>query len=115
AAAVDVRVGGAADSPVVALRPIQQIVTALVAGPGPVGDLVALEPGGGEGGLGRQVLGRLVVVVGVPAAVGGQWRARLHGEGVGAEVGRLEGEGAFERRRPVERRLAGGAVDQVEV
>src|SRR5207248_1373404 len=40
-----VGMGGAADAPVVALLPIEQVVPALPPRPGPVGDLVGLEAG----------------------------------------------------------------------
>ena len=45
AATVAVAVGGAADAEVLALRPVEEVVAALVAGPGPVRDLVPGEPG----------------------------------------------------------------------
>ena len=63
---------------------------ALVAGPGPVGDLVARQAGAGEQLVGQQVLVGLVVVVGMAGRVERQRRAGLDGEGVGAHVRRLE-------------------------
>ena len=45
-AAPVVAVGGAPEPPIVALVPVEEVVTALVPGPGPVGDLVPLEAGG---------------------------------------------------------------------
>src|SRR5690606_37777207 len=66
-----VGVGGAAEPQVVALLPVEEVVAALVAGPGPVRDLVAGQAGGGEQLAGEQVLVGLVVVVGVAGGVGG--------------------------------------------
>src|SRR5207248_3904802 len=103
-----VAVGGAADAEVLPLGPVEEVVTALAPRSGPVGDLVPGAAGGAEGGVGRPVPGRLVVVVGGGDLTGGdppgQRRAGLDGEGVGADVGRIEGQGGVERGLPVGRR-----------
>ena len=91
-------------------------MAALVAGPGPVRDLVVRQPGAAEqrrrpartcrpgrrrrgGGPGRSASG-------VPG---------LDRQAVGAHVRRLERERVVERAAPVVQRLADAAVDEVEV
>ena len=72
--AVPVGVGGTPEAEVVALGPVQQVVPALVAGAGPVGDLVVGEPGRPEAFVDQLVLVGLVVVVG--------WRSGVAASGV---------------------------------
>ena len=90
---------------------------ALVAGPGPVGDLLPAIAGGGEDRVGPLVAPGLRVLVGMARRVRGQWRAGLDGEAVGAEVRRRvrEREHLFERGGPVGVALRGGAEDEIEV
>ena len=90
---------------------------ALVAGPGPVGDLLPAVPGGAEDGVGPLVAPGLHVVVGVAPGVGGQRRARLDGQGVGAHVRRreVEAEDVVEGAGPVVVALGRRAEDEVEV
>ena len=85
-----VRVGRAAVAEVLALAPVQLVVPALVAGTGPVRDLVVAQPGRGEQLVGELVLRRLPVVVGMPGRVVGEGCAGLHGEAVRAHVRRVE-------------------------
>ena len=113
-AAVRVRMGGATDAPVVALLPVQLVVAALVAGPGPVGDLVVGQPRRGQRVVHDRVLVSLVVVVRMAGRVGGERGPRLHGEGVGADVGRLQGQRGGDGVRPRRHTLPGAAVDEVD-
>ena len=117
ATAGQVRVGRAADPAVVALGPVEEVVAALVAGPGPIRDLVPRQPGRAEDSVGGQVLAGLVVVVGMASRIGGERRAGLDGEGVRADVRRwrVQREDGVERAPPVVGRLAGGAEDEVDV
>ncbi len=112
-------VSGAADPEVLALGPVEEVVAAFPAGAGPVGDLVPGAAGGLQHGVGGQIPVGLIVVVGGGDVAGsdppGQGRAGFHGEGVGADVGRVEGQGGGEGGPPVSRRLAGRAVDEVHV
>ena len=109
------RVGGAPDAEVVVLAPIQQVVTALVTGPSPVRDLVVGQPGGAQPVIDQLVVVGLHVVVRVSGGVVGQGRARLDRQPVRRHVGRVELQDAVDRDLPVGLRLAGGAVDHVEI
>ena len=110
-----VRVGGAADAPVLTLRPVQEVVSAACAGRSPVRDLVPFEAGIRQHCLSEQVLVRLVVVGGMARWLRGQRRPRLDRQGVGADVSRsrLEAEHRVQRspasppRSPRRRRRSG--------
>ena len=112
-------VGGTADRGVVTLLPVQEVVAALVAGAGPVRDLVPGKTGRLEAVVGDLVLQRLVVVVGGDALPRrhrlAERRARFDGQRVRADVGRAQRERGIERGLPVGDPLAGGPVDEVEV
>ena len=114
-----VAVGGAADGGVVTALPVEEVVAALVAGAGPVRDLVPGEAGGGQAVVGHLVLRGLVVVVGRFPPAGRDRPAergtRLDGQGVRAHVPRLQRQGGVEGRLPVGDALARRAVDEVEV
>ena len=64
-----VRVGGRADAEIVALLPVEVVVPALVAGAGPVGDLLPAVAGGLEHGVGPLVAPGQRVLVGVAPRV----------------------------------------------
>ena len=85
-ATVGVPVRRAADRQVLALRPVALVVAAGAPAAGPVRDLVPLEAGGTEHGVGEHVLLGLVVVVGRRARARGdvpaERRAGLDGERV---------------------------------
>ncbi len=107
--------GRAADGQVLAAGPVEVVVAALVAGLGPVRDLVPLVARGPEPVGGELVLVGLGVVVGMAGGVGGERGAGLHRQGVGAHVVRIEGDGRVEGGRPLVEGLAGGAVHEVDV
>src|SRR5262249_42736807 len=98
-------VRGRADRDVVGLVPVDEVVPALVTGPGPVRDLVPVEPGAPEHVVGDLVLLRLVVVVGRAARTHGdvlpERRPRLDGQRVGTDVLGPEGERGIEGAAPV--------------
>ena len=112
-----VGVGGGADAAVVPLVPVELVVPAAVAGAGPVRHLVPAGTGGREHLVGQ----RVPVRPGRPrrdgGRIGGQRRARLHGEGVGAHVARrrFEGEHGLQAVAEVVVGLAGPAEDEVDV
>ena len=109
--AVAVRVRRRADAHVVALLPVEVVVAALVAGPGPVGDLLPGVAGGGEDRLGVLVAPGLRVVVGMAGRVAGERRAGLDRQPVGADVRRRvrRGRGRARAWRPSRRRSRAAA------
>ena len=109
------RVRRTAESPVVVLAPVQEVVLRLVPRPRPVRHLVVRQSGGAEQLVGDLVLVGLIVVIGVPIGLGGERRSGLHGEPVRRDMGRVERDHLVDGRRPVVDALAGRAVDHVEV
>ena len=89
--AVAVRVGGAADALVLAHRPVEEVVPALVAGAGPVGDLVPAEPGRAEPSSATRYLSAWSSSSGWRAGSSASGVPGLDGEGVGRHVRRVEG------------------------
>ena len=85
-----VRVGGTADPEVVALVPVEEVVAALVAGSAQLEISYHASPPRREQRVGELVLVGLVVVVGMARRIGGQRRAGLDGQRVGADVRRIE-------------------------
>ena len=119
AAVAQVGVGAGAGPPPVAVAPVDLVVAALAAGPGPVGDLVPVEAGLLEAG------GDDLVAVGVDVLVGcGQFAAAdlaghggavLDDERVGGDVVDVRGEDGVEGAADVVVSLGGRAVDHVQV
>ena len=107
--------GGTAHRQVLAARPVEVVVSALVTRLGPVGDLVPLVARRPQAVGGQLVLVGLGVVVGVAGRIGGERRAGLDGQGIGADVLRLEGDRGVERLGPLLQRLPCSPVDEIDV
>ena len=117
--AVQERMRAGAESQVLAVLPVDEVVLAAVARPRPVRDLVVLVAGA------REAILRPLVVFGLHVGVGrrhaaafdiaGERRAVLDGERIQREVLRTERERRFEIALPRRERLLGQPVDEVEV
>ena len=110
-----VRVRGAAETSIVVLIPVEEVVARLVAGARPVRHLVVRQASSSQQVVGEFVLVRLVVVVGMAVGLRRQRRPGFDGESVGRDVRRLERQRCLDGATPVVDRFACGAVDQVEV
>ena len=99
-------------------HPVFQIVPGLVARAGEVGHLVLLQPCLGQPRHRPEVAPGLFVVAGEGFSLrhpAGQRGALLHGQAVAGQVLRLQGQGGLHRGVPVFFRLAGEAVDEIQV
>ena len=108
---------GATEAEVLRAAPAGEVVATLVAGPGPVRDLVPAEPGGAERLVDEFVARGLDVVVGVAVRVPAERRRGLDGERVGADVRRrrFEGDEPGQCRDKVVVGLGDRSVDDVDV
>ena len=88
-------VRGTTEAEVVALLPVQEVVSALVTGPRPVRDLVPVEPSSTQPLVGEQVLVRLVIVVGMTRAIVRRYRDMR----AGARPVAINADGRFDRAR----------------
>ena len=110
--------GAGADAGIFAVAPVDEIVPALGAGAGVIGDFVGRQAGRRRGVERRRIERDRRVLVGRDELAGaverGEGRAVLDGELVEREVVGGERQRLAEFRRPALRGLAGTGIDQVE-